>query len=95
MTRAERDARRLSREIDAALPPRWSENIIAHPHMQRCRDELAFRLWKHKALLHRVGTVGPDWELFAAEVEAFTYINKDMALDIAGREPPAKEEAAA
>ena len=47
--------------------------------MRRWCDELRFRVWKHKSLLLRIGTVGPDWDLLPDEIFAFAYINEGMA----------------
>jgi hypothetical protein len=77
------DSRRLAREIDQCLPPDWDRAITDNPNMVRWSDELRFRLWKHKALLHRIGCVGPDWERFVEEVEAFTYANTSMLREAA------------
>jgi hypothetical protein len=59
------------------------ENPVGHKRLDAWRASLLQRLWQQRALLHRTGMVGVDWELLLDELEEFGFVAESMRAELA------------
>jgi hypothetical protein len=86
------DRRRIAAEMAEIFGP-WDEHYpkLTHlPMVVRWHDDIQFRIWREKALLHRIGCVSDSWEGLLRDVDCFRYVTGGLADELA----PPKEEVA-
>jgi hypothetical protein len=62
------------------------ENSVRHRRLDAWRENLLQRIWQQRALLHRTGMVGVDWDQLLDELEEFAFVAESMRVELARKD---------